>query len=70
VIWLYISIPVYDAPMNYKGWIKESDTVLYTKDKINSVQGDVKVKKGWLYKIPMSRLKNYMGKRGFSCFIN
>ncbi len=46
VAWLYVSIPVYDSPMNYKGWIKEADTVAYTKDKINKVQSDVKVKKG------------------------
>lgn len=46
VTWLYISIPVYDTPMNYKGWIRESDTVLYTKDKMNKVQSDVKVKIG------------------------
>lgn len=46
VIWLYISIPVYDSPSNYKGWIKESDSIQYTKDKISKVQSDVKVRKG------------------------
>ncbi len=46
VTWLYVSIPVYDTPMNYKGWIRESDTVLYTKDNMNKVQSDVKVKIG------------------------
>ena len=46
VIWLYVAIPVYDSPSNYKGWIKEVDTVLYTKDKINKVQSDIKVIKG------------------------
>lgn len=46
VIWLYISIPVYDSPSNYKGWIKESDSLKYTKDKISKVQSDVKVRKG------------------------
>lgn len=45
-IWLYVSIPVYDSPSNYKGWLKEISTVPYTKDKMNIVQGDVKVKKG------------------------
>lgn len=46
VIWLYIAIPVYDSPSNCKGWIKESDTVKYTKEKINSVLGDIKIRTG------------------------
>lgn len=46
VIWLYISFTVYDSPSNYKGWIKESDTVSYTIDKISSVLSDIKVKIG------------------------
>ncbi|MFL0248292.1 hypothetical protein [Candidatus Clostridium stratigraminis] len=46
VTWLYVAIPIYDSPTNYKGWIKESDTVLYTKDKIAKVQSEVMVKKG------------------------
>lgn len=45
-IWLYVSIPVYDTPSNYKGWIRNSDTTAYTKDKISSVKSDVKVKAG------------------------
>lgn len=45
-IWLYVSIPVYDTPSNYKGWIKETNSVLYTKEIINKVQGDVKVIEG------------------------
>ena len=46
IIWLYISIPVYNSPSNYKGWIKESDSLPYTKDKISKVQSDVKIRKG------------------------
>lgn len=46
IIWYYVSIPVYDTPINTKGWIKESDTVLYTKDKVKSVQGNVSIKEG------------------------
>lgn len=46
VTWLYVAIPVCDSPTNYKGWIKESDTVPYTKEKINKVQSEVKVKLG------------------------
>jgi outer membrane murein-binding lipoprotein Lpp len=45
-IWLYVSIPVYDTPSNYKGWIKETNSVLYTKEIMNKVQGDVKVTEG------------------------
>lgn len=44
--WLYVAMPVYNSPTNYKGWIKESDTVPYAKDKINKVQSELKVKKG------------------------
>ena len=46
VIWLYVSIPVYDTPSNYKGWIKETDSILYTKEIMNKVQSDVKVMEG------------------------
>ena len=45
-MWYYVLIPVYDSPVNYKGWIKKSDTVPYTKDKISKVQSDVTVKAG------------------------
>lgn len=45
-MWYYVLIPVYDSPINYKGWIKKSDTVPYTKDKISKVQSDVTVKAG------------------------
>lgn len=44
--WIYIEIPVYDSLTNYKGWIKENDTVLYTKDKVQLVQSDVSIKAG------------------------
>lgn len=45
-LWLYVEAPVYDSPMNYKGWIRESDTVELTKENQMNVQSDVKVKKG------------------------
>lgn len=45
-MWYYVLIPVYDSPINYKGWIKKSDTVPYTKEKISKVQSDVTVKAG------------------------
>lgn len=46
VTWIYIEIPVYDSLTNFKGWIKENDTVLYTKDKVQLVQSDVAIKAG------------------------
>lgn len=46
--WLYVTVPVYDTPMNMKGWIKESDTVPFTKEKEKKVQSDVTVKAGTL----------------------
>jgi len=44
--WLFVQIPVYDTPTNNRGWIKESDTIAYTKDKIKLVQSDVEIKAG------------------------
>ncbi|MDQ7096116.1 hypothetical protein REC12_21195 [Desulfosporosinus sp. PR] len=46
VTWLFIAIPVYDSLTNSKGWIKENDTVPYTKDKVTLVQSDVAIKAG------------------------
>ncbi|MDD2235139.1 MAG: hypothetical protein PHZ11_07470 [Desulfitobacteriaceae bacterium] len=45
-LWLYVSIPVYDTPINFKGWIPESETIKLTKDNIKQVQGDVYLKEG------------------------
>jgi PBP1b-binding outer membrane lipoprotein LpoB len=45
-MWIYIEIPVYDTAANYKGWIKEKDTVAYTKEKVKLVQSDVTIKAG------------------------
>ena len=45
-VWLYIGIPVHDSPVNMKGWIRESETSEYTKDKVKAVQSDVTVKAG------------------------
>jgi cell division protein FtsB len=44
--WLLVQIPVYDTPMNYLGWIRESNTVEYTKNKIKDVVREVKTKGG------------------------
>lgn len=44
--WLFIRIPTYDSPCNNKGWIKESDTEAYTKDKVPLLQSDVEIKSG------------------------
>ena len=45
-LWLYVSVPVYDTPINFKGWIPESETIKLTKDNIKQVQGDVSLKEG------------------------
>jgi len=45
-VWLYVEVPVYDSPINMKGWIRESETSEYNKDKVKSVQSDVTVKAG------------------------
>ncbi|SDG60557.1 hypothetical protein [Desulfosporosinus hippei] len=45
-LWFYVSIPVYDSPINHKGWIPESETVKLTQDNVKQVQGDVYLKEG------------------------
>jgi hypothetical protein len=45
-LWLYVSVPVYDSPINYKGWIQESETIKLTKDNVKQVQGDVFLREG------------------------
>lgn len=45
-MWLYVTIPVYDGPTNMKGWLKESDTVPYTKEKQKLVRSDIVIKEG------------------------
>lgn len=43
-LWIYVTIPVYSGPDNMKGWIKESDTEPYTKEKQALVQADIVIK--------------------------
>lgn len=45
-IWLYVSIPVYDTPLNNKGWVLESETVPLTEDAVKLVQSNVTLRKG------------------------
>ncbi|EHQ90412.1 hypothetical protein [Desulfosporosinus youngiae] len=45
-LWLHVSVPVYDSPINYKGWIPESETVRLTENNIKLVQGDLFIKEG------------------------
>ncbi len=45
-LWLYVSIPAYDTPINFKGWITESETIKLTKDNIRQVQQDLYLKEG------------------------
>lgn len=44
--WLFVRVPTYDTAANNRGWIRESDTTAYTKDKIKFVQSDVEIKAG------------------------
>lgn len=51
-LWLYVSVPVYDSPINHKGWIPESETVKLTEDNIKLVRGDVFLREGTpIYKV-------------------
>lgn len=47
--WLNVTIPVYDSPMDFKGWVKESDTVPFTEEKEKKVQSDVSLKENTPY---------------------
>ena len=50
-LWLYVSVPVYDTPINFKGWIPESETVKLTEDNVKLIQGDVFLKEGTPYSL-------------------
>lgn len=45
-LWLYVSVPAYDSPINFKGWIPESETVQLTEENIKLVHGDLFLKEG------------------------
>lgn len=45
-LWLYVTFPVYDTPMDNKGWIKEADTVALTEDNKVLVKSNIYLKKG------------------------
>jgi hypothetical protein len=47
-LWLYILFPTYDAPSDNRGWLRESDTEVYTEATRAYVQGDVYVPAGTL----------------------
>lgn len=46
VVWLYVTIPVFDSPINVKGWMEEEDTELYTEDHKKLVKSPITVKAG------------------------
>lgn len=43
-IWLYVEIPVFDTPVDFRGWVRESDTIQYTKEQIKLVQSPITIK--------------------------
>lgn len=43
-IWLYVTIPVFDTPTNMKGWIKETNTKLYTIENQSKVKSPITIK--------------------------
>lgn len=45
-LWLYVEAPVYSSPTNYKGWIRESDTVPLTRENRSQIRGDLYLKAG------------------------
>ncbi|OEH84301.1 hypothetical protein BHU72_10835 [Desulfuribacillus stibiiarsenatis] len=52
-VWLFVRIPVYDSPMNYMGWIRESQTVKITEENVKQTLGDIYLKEGiTIYEVP------------------
>lgn len=45
-LWLKVTMPVYDTPMNMKGWVKEADTLPFTDELVHQVQSDVRIQAG------------------------
>ncbi len=45
-LWLHVTIPVYDGPMNVKGWVQQKETVPYTRDKVSQVRCELTVAAG------------------------
>lgn len=45
-LWYYVSIPVYDTPMDYKGWIKVDETMAYDEETKVLLQNEVYVMEG------------------------
>lgn len=45
-VWLYIEFPVYDTPMNNRGWVKEKDTSELTEENREQVRRNIVVRKG------------------------
>lgn len=48
-LWYYVSIPVYDTPMDYKGWVKCVNTEDYNEKNQQLVQSDVSIRLGAKY---------------------
>lgn len=46
--WLFVQIPTYDSATNNRGWIKESESTPFTKDKIKLVK-NIEIKAGSEY---------------------
>jgi len=52
-LWLYVGFPVYDAPMNCHGWIKESETIQHTEKNRELVRRNIHVDKDSpIYEVP------------------
>ncbi len=45
-VWLHVTIPVFDSPTNMKGWIKEEESDLYTRETQELVKSPIKVIEG------------------------
>ena len=42
--WIFVGIPVYDTPINNRGWVREGSTIPFTEELEERVQSDVTIK--------------------------
>lgn len=61
-LWLYVTFPVYDTPMDNRGWVRETDTVALTEENRTLVRNGVYLGKGTpIYEVTSS--ENIPGSR-------
>jgi hypothetical protein len=73
-VWIYVTIPVFDAPMNMKGWVKEIDTEVYTKEIMQQVKSPIVVEEGTsVFKVDFGQIQSATptkAEQKYNCFVS